>query len=116
MDVKELTEAVDRFAEDREWQRFHSPKNLSMALTVEASELLELFQWMTEDASRRPDPLVSGEIADEIGDVLIYLIRLSSQLGIDPIAAAAAKLEKNRLKYPVEKSRGNARKYTEFGE
>ena len=112
--LDELRERVLRFVAERDWERFHSPKNLAMALSVEASELLEVFQWLTEEQSREPAPEVRGRAADEIADVLIYLLQVSHRLGIDPLAAAHAKVEKNALKYPVEKSRGLAKKYDEL--
>ena len=114
MSSTELSAALERFAEARQWKRFHSPKNLSMALAVEAAELLEIFQWLDEAESRNPAPEILAQVREEIGDVQIYLTRLASQLGIDPIQAAWRKLEKNEMKYPVEKARGNAKKYTEF--
>ena len=113
--MAELTMELRRFAEEREWEQFHSPKNLSMALSVEVAELTEHFQWLSQEESRNLDREGREEVADEIGDVLIYLARLSDTLGIDPVAAARRKVEKNREKYPVEKSRGKARKYTHLG-
>ena len=112
--LDELRQRVLRFVAEREWERFHSPKNLAMALSVEASELLEVFQWLTEEQSRNPAPEVKAAAADEIADVLIYLLQVSHRLGIDPLAAAHAKVARNALKYPVEKSRGLAKKYTEL--
>lgn len=112
--LDELRGRVLRFVAERDWERFHSPKNLAMALSVEASELLEVFQWLTEEQSREAAPEVRERAADEIADVLIYLVQMSHRLGIDPIAAAHAKIGKNALKYPVEKSRGLAKKYTEL--
>jgi NTP pyrophosphatase (non-canonical NTP hydrolase) len=106
-----LTAEVERFAAERDWQRFHSPKNLASALVVEAGELLEHFQWMTEaESSQLPDEqrMLIGE---EIADVLLYLIQLSAALKIDPIAAAQAKVKTNAIKYPVERARGTRLKY-----
>ena len=113
-DLAELRERVRHFVTQRDWDQFHSPKNLAMALTVEVSELLEVFQWLTEDESRNLGAEGKAAAADEVADVLIYLLQISHQLGIDPVAAASAKLEKNAHKYPVEKSRGNNKKYTEL--
>ena len=113
-DLEALRERVLRFVAERDWERFHSPKNLAMALAVEASELLEIFQWLTEEQSRNASPEVKARAADEIADVLIYLLQVSHRLGIDPMAAAHAKIAKNTLKYPVEKSRGLAKKYDEL--
>ena len=105
---------LDQFAKDRDWQQFHSPKNLASALVVEAGELLEHFQWMTEQQSRALAPEKRNAVAAEIADVLLYLILLSTALGIDPIAAAQAKLKLNELKYPVARARGSSKKYDEL--
>jgi NTP pyrophosphatase (non-canonical NTP hydrolase) len=102
------------FARARDWDQFHSPKNLAMALSVEASELLEHFQWLTEEQSRGLDAKAQAAVRAEIADVLLYLIRLADQLGIDPLAAAQRKLVENAQKYPVDKARGNPKKYTEL--
>jgi len=112
--LTDLAERLKRFADERDWEQFHSPKNLAMALTVEAAELLEEFQWMTEQQSRQPEQKALNRIQEEIGDVMIYLILISRHLDIDPIAAALDKIEKNRKKYPAEKARGSAKKYTEL--
>ena len=112
-----LTELRDRlraFTAEREWDQFHSPKNLAMALTGEAAELLEIFQWLTEAESRAPTPAQRAAADEEIADVLLYLLRLADQLGIDPADAARRKLQANARKYPVEKSRGKSTKYTEL--
>jgi NTP pyrophosphatase (non-canonical NTP hydrolase) len=101
------------FAADRDWGQFHSPKNLASALIVEAAELLEHFQWLTEQESRRLSEAKREAVSQEIGDVLLYLIQLSASLEIDPVAAARAKLAMNALKYPVDKARGHSRKYNE---
>ena len=106
--MAELTEELRRFASEREWEPFHSPKNLSMALSVEVAELAEHFQWLSQEESRNIAGEEREEVADEIGDVLIYLTRISDILDIDPVASALRKVEKNRVKYPVEKSRGKA--------
>ena len=109
-----LTEAVDEFAREREWAPFHSPKNLSMALAVEAAELMEHFQWLRQQQSEPLSPEKKDAVAQELADVLIYVVRLASRLDIDLEAAAWDKLEINRQKYPVEKARGTARKYDEL--
>jgi NTP pyrophosphatase (non-canonical NTP hydrolase) len=109
-----LQERLREFADAREWGRFHSPKNLAMALSAEAGELLEVFQWLTEDESRSLAPAARAAAEEEIADVLLYLLRLSDELGVDPLAAAERKLAENARKYPVDKARGNARKYTEL--
>jgi NTP pyrophosphatase (non-canonical NTP hydrolase) len=113
-DLDLLRDQLRAFAAARDWDQFHSPKNLAMALSVEAAELLEIFQWLTEAQSRSLAPEARMAASDEIADVLLYLIRLSDTLGIDPIAAAHRKLVANGEKYPVDKARGNSRKYTEL--
>jgi NTP pyrophosphatase (non-canonical NTP hydrolase) len=105
---------VREFAAERDWDRFHSPKNLSMALAAEAGELLELFQWLTEEQSAALDPEKLANVRHELADVLIYLLRLADKLGVDLLDAAAEKIELNALKYPAERVRGDARKYTEY--
>lgn len=112
--LTDLAELLREFADERDWEQFHSPKNLAMALTVEAAELLEEFQWLTEQQSRQPEQESLKRIKEEIGDVMIYLVLLSHHLSIDPMAAAFEKIEKNREKYPAEKARGSAKKYTEL--
>ena len=113
-DLDHLATCLREFANERDWEQFHSPKNLAMALSVETAELLEHFQWMTEVESAKPTPEKLQQIQEEIGDVLIYLTRFADKLGIDPLDAAYKKLEINRQKYPVEKARGSAKKYSEF--
>jgi NTP pyrophosphatase (non-canonical NTP hydrolase) len=112
--LRDLALRLDEFAKDRDWQQFHSPKNLASALIVEAGELLEHFQWMTEQQSRTLTPEKRDEVAAEMADVLLYLIQLSTALGVDPIAAAQAKLNLNELKYPVDRARGSSKKYNEL--
>ena len=113
-EVQRLRDQLRAFAGERDWDQFHSPKNLAMALAGEAGELLENFQWLTEEQSRHPSPEVLAAAGEEIADVLLYLIRLSDKLGIDPIAAADRKMLANAAKYPVDKARGTAKKYTEL--
>jgi dCTP diphosphatase len=113
-EFENLREQLRHFAAARDWDQFHSPKNLAMALSVEAAELLEVFQWLTEAQSRGLSPEAHAAASDEIADVLLYLIRLSDALRVDPIAAAQRKLVANAEKYPVDKARGNSRKYTEL--
>lgn len=112
--LDQLRDALRAFTAAREWDQFHSPKNLAMALSVESAELLEVFQWVTEADSRKLDPAAKAAASEEIADVLLYLILLSDELDIDPIAAAEAKMAANARKYPVEKSRGTSKKYTEL--
>src|SRR3974390_1667674 len=111
--IANLRNALRHFAAAREWQQFHTPKNLAIALAVEAAELLEHFQWLTPDQSARLDARRRRAVADEIADVLLYLIRLADQLAIDPLAAARRKARKNARRYPVKRAKGNARKYNE---
>lgn len=106
-----LAKALAQFAQAREWQPFHSPKNLASALVVEAGELLEHFQWLTEEQSRTLPPAQREAVAAEVADVLLYLVQLASALGIDPVAAAQAKMQVNAQKYPVDRARGHSRKY-----
>ena len=113
-EMEKLRDEMREFARVRDWDQFHSAKNLAMALAVEAAELLEHFQWLTEEQSGKLDAQAQAEVRDEIADVLLYLIRLADRLGIDPVAAAQAKPVENARKYPVEKSRGNRKKYTEL--
>ena len=112
--LHDLARQLDQFATERDWQQFHSPKNLASALVVEAGELLEHFQWMTEEQSRELAPDRRDAVGAEIADVLLYLIQLASALGIDPVAAAQAKLKLNALRYPVDRARGSSRKYDEL--
>ena len=112
---QELSRKVRRFAEERDWGQFHSPKNLSMALAVECAELMEHFQWLTESQSRRLGRRQKREVAKELADIQIYLIRLSQVLGVELTAASSSKLLENARKYPVDKARGSARKYTQLG-
>lgn len=113
-ELESLRDQLRDFAAARDWDQFHSPKNLAMALSVEAGELVETFQWLTEEQSRRLPPETLAAAGDEVADVLLYLVRLSDKLGIDPIAAARRKLLVNAAKYPADKARGNSRKYTEL--
>jgi NTP pyrophosphatase (non-canonical NTP hydrolase) len=99
-DLTTLRDALRAFCAARDWHRFHTPKNLVMALSVEAAELVEHFQWATPEESLALAPEKRAEVADEIADVLIYLTELADVLGIDPIAAARAKIVKNAAKYP----------------
>jgi dCTP diphosphatase len=109
-----LRDALRQFATERDWNQFHTPKNLAVALSVEAAELLEHFQWLTPEQSERISPAQLAAIRLELADVLLYLIRLSDRLGVDLLAAAADKLAVNARKYPVELAKGTAKKYTEL--
>jgi dCTP diphosphatase len=114
--VSQLKDRVLSFARERDWEQFHSPKNLSMALAAEAGELMEHFLWATPEESRK---VAAGEakrarIAEELADVVIYALEFANATGLDLAAAIGAKVEANALKYPVEKSRGRSVKYTEL--
>lgn len=111
---KQLHLAMNQFAAERDWDQFHSPKNLAMALTVEAAELQECFQWLTEAQSRELDEAQLAAVRDEIADVQLYLIRLAGKLGVDIERACWEKMEKNAKKYPVEQVKGSAKKYTHY--
>jgi NTP pyrophosphatase (non-canonical NTP hydrolase) len=113
-DLEILRDQLRTFAAERDWDQFHSPKNLAAALAVEAAELLEKFQWLTETQSRQLPPDTLAGVKEEVADVLLYLVRISDKLGIDLIAAAQAKIALNATKYPVDKSHGNSKKYNEF--
>ena len=113
-ELHELQTALRRFAEERDWEQFHTPKNLAASVSIEAAELLEHFQWLTDEQSSKLSPDRLEVVGREIADVLIYLLQLSDKLGIDPIKAAQRKVEINAMKYPAEKSRGTMKKYTEL--
>ena len=113
-DLQELQAALRRFAEERDWGQFHTPKNLAISLSIEAAEVLEHFQWLTDEQSQSLSPEQRGKVAHEIADVLLYLLQLADKLQIDPLAAARDKLALNADKYPVDKARGSSKKYTEL--
>ena len=114
MRIEELQKALRRFAEERDWGQFHTPKNLATALSVEVAEVLEHFQWLTDEQSRNLSQDARENVGHEIADVLLYLLQLADQLQIDPLKAAADKLAINAAKYPVEKAKGSSKKYTEL--
>jgi NTP pyrophosphatase (non-canonical NTP hydrolase) len=105
---------IRKFRDDRDWKQFHDPKNLAVSISIEAAELLEIFQWMTGEQATLYATQHKERISDEIADVAIYLIELADTVGIDLAQAIDAKLEKNAKKYPVEKARGVSTKYTEL--
>lgn len=113
-DLIELRDKLRDFAADRDWDQFHSPKNLAAALSVEAAELLEHFQWLTDDKSRALADATKHAVAEEMADVLLYLIRLADKLDVDLVAAAQRKIVVNADKYPVELARGNATKHSKL--
>jgi NTP pyrophosphatase (non-canonical NTP hydrolase) len=114
--LENLKTRLREFAAVRDWEQFHSPKNLAMALIVEAAELVEHFQWLTEEQSGDLPSKKLAEVEHELADIQIYLIRLADKLNLDLLKAVDAKIALNELKYPVEKVRGSAKKYTEFDE
>ena len=112
--MEELIRQIREFARERDWEEFHSPKNLAIALSVEVAEVVEHFQWVTAEESNSLPADKIKRIKEEIGDVMIYLIRLADRLGIDPVQAAEDKMRINEKKYPVEKAKGRAVKYTDL--
>lgn len=113
-DLDHLTQRLRDFAAARDWDRFHSPKNLAMALTGEAGELAAEFQWLTEAESMDPDPERRQRIQEEVADVFLYLLRLADRLDLDLLQAAHQKIDLNTQRYPAHQVRGSARKYTEY--
>lgn len=113
-EIQALQAALRAFADEREWEQFHSPKNLAAALSVEAAELLEHFQWLTDEQSRSLPETKRKAIAEEVADVFLYLLQLSDKLGIDPLEAAGRKLQLNAIKYPAERAKGTSKKYSEL--
>jgi len=109
-----LRDTLRQFAAERDWDQFHTPKNLAIALSVEAAELLEHFQWMPETESTTLKPVQKARVREEIADVLLYLIRLADKLDIELVDAATHKIQINTEKYPVDKARGSSKKYTEL--
>jgi NTP pyrophosphatase (non-canonical NTP hydrolase) len=116
MNISKIQSQLEDFASERDWGQFHTPKNLSMALSVEASELVEIFQWLNPEESNSPNQKQIQEINSEVADIAMYLLRFCSVLGIDIEEAIEKKLEKNALKYPVNLSKGNAQKYNQRGD
>jgi NTP pyrophosphatase (non-canonical NTP hydrolase) len=113
-ELQAITESLRTFALARDWAQFHSPKNLACALSVEAAELLEHFQWLTEEQSRELSDAKKEDVAAEAADVLLYLLQLCDKLGIDLVTAAKEKMVANGVKYPVQSSKGSSRKYSEL--
>lgn len=114
--LDDLTLQLRRFAAERDWDAFHSPKNLAMALTGEAGELAAEFQWLTEAESLALDAPRKARVQEEAADVLLYLVRLADRAGFDLLEAARDKIALNALKYPAERVRGSARKYTDYND
>jgi NTP pyrophosphatase (non-canonical NTP hydrolase) len=116
LELQKINDEIEKIVHERDWDQFHSIKNLAMALSVESSELLEIFQWLTEaqsdTASENPD--LKSKIEDEVADVFVYLLRIVKKTNIDLEQAVLKKLKKNEEKYPVDKSKGNSKKYNQF--
>jgi dCTP diphosphatase len=112
--LRHLAEQLREFAAERDWEQFHSPKNLAMALSVEVAEIVEHFQWQTQQQSRELDAAKRREVEQELADALIYLVRLADQLDVDLLEAAERKLALNEAKYPADRVRGSSRKYSEY--
>lgn len=112
--LESLRDVLREFAKDRDWDQFHTPKNLSMALIAEAAELIEHFQWVDGDKSHLLKPKTRQAVEEELADILIYLVRISDKLGVDLLQASGRKIELNAQKYPADKVRGSSKKYTEY--
>lgn len=110
----EVLNRLNAFVAERDWEQFHSPKNLAAGLAIEASELLEVFLWVGEEESRKLDEPRLARLREEIGDVQLYLVNLAGKFGLDPLECASAKLDINELKYPADRVRGSARKYNDY--
>lgn len=113
-EVEELKLLLRKFAQDRDWEQFHSPKNLSMALSVEASELLEHFQWMPDQSSYALGEAKQQLVSYELADIFIYLLRICDQLNVDLMSVTKEKMKINDERYPVNKVKGSSKKYTEY--
>ena len=112
MDINSIQNKLKKFVDERDWEQFHSPKNLIMAITSEVGELNDLFQWLTEEESKlKKDSTEINKVKEEIADIFIYLLRLADKLDIDIEKAIVDKMEINSIKYPVNLSKGNATKY-----
>lgn len=116
INLPELYHEIASFSSERDWDQFHSVKNLSMALSIEAGELMEIFQWMSEEKSNQAknDPVLRAKLDDEIADVFIYLLRIAAKTNTDLEVAVKNKMKKNAEKYPVELAKGNSKKYDEY--
>ncbi len=113
-EIKAITDKIKKFRDERDWMQFHDPKNMAVSIILEASELLEHFQWKTIEEVEKYSKDNHGEIQDEIADIALYLFELADNFGINLIQAMESKLKKNEMKYPVEKSRGKHTKYTKL--
>jgi dCTP diphosphatase len=113
-EIKQITEKIKKFRDERDWMQFHDPKNMAVSIILEASELLEHFQWKTTEEVEKYARQNHAEIKDEIADIALYLFELADNLGINLIEAMEQKLKKNEMKYPVEKARGKHTKYNKL--
>jgi dCTP diphosphatase len=118
MDIEAIQKFQQQFSKERDWDQFHTPKNLSMALSAEVGELLEIFQWLTADEStpNSLSPKKLQDVSEELSDILYYVIRIAGVMGIDLEKSIWSKMKENAQKYPVNLAKGNARKYTELRE
>ena len=112
--LESLRDRLREFAKERDWDQYHTPKNLSMALIAEAAELVEHFQWVEGDQSHLLEDKTRQSVEEELADILIYLVRISDKLGVNLLDAAERKIAINEMKYPAELVRGSAKKYTEY--
>ena len=112
--LQELKERMAAFIRERDWEQFHTPKNLSMSIAIEAAELMEHFQWLTVEQSQQLEPAALEEIGEELADILIYSLSMANMLRIDLAETVLAKMDKNSRKYPPEKVRGKSHKYTYY--
>ena len=113
-DIEKLQQRLQEFADQRDWNQFHSPKNLAMALVVEAAELAEHFQWLTQQESYELEAGKLEKVAEELADIFVYLVRLADRLGVDLPAAVDRKIALNEQKYPADRVRGSSKKYNEY--
>ncbi len=113
-ELDDLKQKIRKFVDDRDWDQYHTPKNLSMALIAECGELVEHFQWLSDEQSAEISSENLEEISHEIADVFVYLLRLSDKLGIDLVEAVNRKMLLNEAKYPADQVRGSSKKYTEY--
>jgi len=112
--MESLKKDLENFVKERDWDKYHSPKNLAMGLSIEASELLEIFLWLTEEESHNLSERKLTDLKEEIGDIMIYLTNLANKFDLDPIECAKRKIELNRTKYPSDLVKGSAKKYSEY--
>jgi dCTP diphosphatase len=110
-ELEALKETVRAFARERDWEQFHTPKNLAMAMSVEAAEVVEIFQWLTDKQAQALNKEEREHLSDELADTFVYLLKLADAYGIDLVEAARKKMVKNAKKYPVAKAKGSAKKY-----